>query len=205
MRPTDILFLIPARAGSRRFPGKNKAILEGHPLWELAVLQATQACELLGANQGSVHAQVCVSTDDPEIDLKLQWTFFNRLQRPDHLADDRATSESVALHALEYYPADMVCLLQPTSPLRRRLDIVRCIMMCPAYTTAGGQYANGAVYTCFAEDLRSGFKFTAPYCQHVLMPKERSIDIDLPEDLAHAEEYLCRNMTVSKPRRIEVG
>jgi len=189
----DILFLVPARAGSKRFEGKNRAVFKGKELWCHAASLCHTAAGMFWSHQGKQGLyRVVVSTDDagipaPPDDL---WT---RLQRPDHLATDDATSEAVALHALEHYPADMVCLIQPTSPLRRPLDIVRCVLACPAYTINRdyGLEPTGAVYTHYSEALRAGEKF-GDARGYVPIPDERSIDVDTEEDLHKAIEYAER-------------
>ena len=197
-RRLDVLLVVPARAGSKRFHEKNKATLGGKALWYLAVtccLAVGRLLDILG-----VTWKVVVSSDDEEVltarglDSVLLPVAF--LDRPAHLATDDATSEAVALHALEHYPADMVCLVQPTSPLRIPLDIVRCILACPAYTISRlnlVKYActtpNGAVYTQLSEALKNDEAFNHGW-NFTTMPAERSIDIDLPIDLVKAREYL---------------
>lgn len=117
-----ILALIPARGGSKRLPGKNKRLLGGKPLiaWSIdAAKGVPDICDIL------------VSTDDPEIAriAKAAGTMVPWL-RPQALATDTATSVDVALHALEWYAAnigkvDGLLLLQPTSPFRRRKTVLQ--------------------------------------------------------------------------------
>lgn len=117
-----ILALIPARAGSKRLPGKNKRLLGGKPLvvWSIDVARGiSEICDIV------------VSTDDPEIELiaKTAGAVVPGL-RPHALATDTATSVDVALHALEWYETnigmvDGLLLLQPTSPFRRRETVLR--------------------------------------------------------------------------------
>jgi CMP-N,N'-diacetyllegionaminic acid synthase len=101
--------LIPARGGSKGIPRKNLAPVGGKPLlrWTVEAALAAQALE-----------RVVVSTDDDEIAAAA--ADCEVLRRPAALAADETPMLEVVLHALDSLEAaDAVCLLQPTSPLRR--------------------------------------------------------------------------------------
>ena len=103
-----VLGLIPARGGSKGIPRKNLAPLAGKALLVWTVEAALAAGTL---------ARVVVSTDDDEIAAAAGCEV---LRRPADLAADETPMLDVVLHALaELGPVDAVCLLQPTSPLRR--------------------------------------------------------------------------------------
>ena len=68
--------VIPARAGSKRFPGKNRAELGGVPLWRMAVDKSLQSMD-----------RTIVNTDDPEI---LRDEDYERYERPEHLRDGQS-------------------------------------------------------------------------------------------------------------------
>src|SRR5688500_19184569 len=87
------LFLIPARGGSRRFPGKKHQLLAGIPLVGWAARIARTAAT-------DTDLVVC-STDDPAIATQAQIWGAAVLDRPSELATDDATSLSVALHAID--------------------------------------------------------------------------------------------------------
>lgn len=107
--------VVLARAGSKRLPGKNLRPLGGVPLigWTIA---AAKRAKTLGA--------CWVSTDDPAIAeaaraLGAEAPFL----RPASLSGDEASSADAARHALAEFEsaggkADIVVLLQPTTPLR---------------------------------------------------------------------------------------
>ena len=115
-----VLALIPARAGSKRLPGKNKKILGNKPLISWTI-QASKGIEGI--------CDILVSTDDPSIQkiakssgAKAPWL------RPKKLSSDTASSVKVALHALRWYEkavgkVDGILLLQPTSPFRTKKRI----------------------------------------------------------------------------------
>jgi N-acylneuraminate cytidylyltransferase len=114
------LVVIPARAGSKGIPNKNKKTLHGKPL----IMYTIEAAMCVFSKE-----QICISTDDPEIiQLSKEAGLFVPFVRPAHLSDDSASSADVLLHAIEYYNsidyfADTVILLQPTSPFRNEIHI----------------------------------------------------------------------------------
>ena len=124
-----VLGLVPARGGSKGIPRKNIRPLAGKPLLQYTAEVAAR-CRRLD--------RVILSTDDEEIAAVgracgLDVPFL----RPAELADDTATSLSVVQHALRWCEErddifDAVCLLQPTSPLRRPEDVDACIEMLEA-------------------------------------------------------------------------
>lgn len=116
-----LLYLIPARGGSKGIPGKNIKPFLGKPLICHAIDHARGA--------GASDIDICVSTDSEEIRKVVEDYGLNvPFMRPDNLATDTAGSYEVILHALEWYKEkgvdyDAVVLLQPTSPLRLPEDI----------------------------------------------------------------------------------
>lgn len=115
-----ILALIPARAGSKRLPEKNKKQLGDKPLVAWSIESAKGISEI---------CDILVSTDDPEIvDIAESAGALVPWLRPPELATDTALSVDVALHALDWYETkhgsvDGLLLLQPTSPFRKRKTI----------------------------------------------------------------------------------
>src|ERR1039457_6994070 len=89
------LYLIPARGGSKRLPGKNIKELNGKPL----IYYSIDA-----ARQFAPNADICISSDDSEtIRTVEKYGLQVPFVRPDKLATDHATSFDVIRHALEYY------------------------------------------------------------------------------------------------------
>ncbi len=124
-----VLFLVPARAGSLRIPGKNLREVAGIPLVGHAVRLARAAAALV---PGGPHAVVC-STDDPATaDCARSWGAQVPFLRPRELATASASSVDVALHALDALAAGgrqfrALVLLQPTSPLSEATDIAAAV------------------------------------------------------------------------------
>ncbi len=106
-----VVGLVPARGGSKGIPRKNLVQLAGKSL-----LQWT----LDAAAESRVLTRTVVSTDDEETGGLAQELGVEVLGRPAHLARDDTPMLEVVRHALgELGPADVLVLLQPTSPLRR--------------------------------------------------------------------------------------
>ena len=175
-----VLAVIPARAGSKRCPGKNVREFRGKPLvvWAMEVALASKAMDMV----------VLSSDDDATRSLILDGAFW--MQRDPELASDTATNEDVCRDVLERAGGEFgwVVLLQPTSPLRTVQDIHRTLDAAmyggydAACTYSSSGQKNGAVYACSAGWLRDGKDFTKWYADPYFMPEERSLDIDYPED-----------------------
>lgn len=120
-----VLFLVPARGGSRRVPGKNLRCVAGIPLVGHAIRLARLAAA--GLPDGP-HRVVC-STDDEAIAATARaWGGDVPFIRPEALAADDATSVDVTLHVLSLLEAEgqrfrAVALVQPTSPLTDPADL----------------------------------------------------------------------------------
>jgi len=113
---TTFTAIIPARAGSKRIPRKNLAMVAGRPLiaWTIAAAIAAQRVE-----------RVIVSTDDPEIaTVATEWGAEVPFLRPAYLSTDEARSVDVVVHVIETLRLqEPIVLMQPTSPLRASIDI----------------------------------------------------------------------------------
>ncbi len=110
-----ILYIIPARGGSKGVPRKNVRLLNGKPLIAYSIEMALSVASA---------EDICVTTDDDEvIEVAKSCGLEVPFKRPAHLASDSAGSYEVLLHALAHYESigrryDAVMLLQPTSPFR---------------------------------------------------------------------------------------
>ena len=123
----SILFLIPARGGSKGFPAKNLVRLAGIPLVGRSARVARQAASVLGPG-----CRVVCSTDDPAIaEAARAWGAEVPFLRPAELATDGARTMDVVFHALDALdaPFDALVLLQPTSPLVEAEDVLGAIRL----------------------------------------------------------------------------
>jgi CMP-N,N'-diacetyllegionaminic acid synthase len=225
-----VLAMIPARGGSKGFPGKNLALLGGRSL----IARTVEA-----ARESTYVDRIVVSSDVAEIIAEARAAGAEApFVRPAKLATDEATTTSVVLHALEVLEPrpDYLVLLQPTSPLRTAADVDACIDACvktgaracisvvetpkspllmywrdgagalqPVVPGVGDQarrqdsplayMLNGAVYVARVRNFLADPVFAPVGCIGVIMPRERSIDIDTKEDLIEAEKWLaCRQI-----------
>ena len=118
------LAIITARGGSKGLPGKNIKPLNGYPLIYYTIQSAVNTKEI---------NKVIVSTDDEEIaNVSKKYGADVPFLRPEELAQDSSTSIDVLLHAVDYYENvnefyDLVVLLEPTSPLRKKDDLSNAI------------------------------------------------------------------------------
>jgi CMP-N-acetylneuraminic acid synthetase len=109
------LAIIPARSGSKRLKDKNIKNLNGMPLIAYSILSAMKS---------GVFDRVIVSTDSEKYaEISKYYGAKIDFIRPKHLSSSSAKSIDLIRHAIEYYDSkdiifDVVCLLQPTSPLR---------------------------------------------------------------------------------------
>jgi N-acylneuraminate cytidylyltransferase/CMP-N,N'-diacetyllegionaminic acid synthase len=119
-----ILAVIPARGGSKGLPRKNIKLFLDRPLiaW---TIEATKASKYID--------KTIVSTDDQNI-AKVSRRYGAEIPflRPKRLSRDSSSSEDVAIHSIEYFrnkgiDFDILILLQPTSPLRKHVDIDNAI------------------------------------------------------------------------------
>lgn len=185
-----VLTIIPARSGSKRCPGKNWEKVGGKTLVERAVECANDA-DLLPV----------IVTDEPDRCAGLNAVV---LKEPPEIAAADVEMNRVIHWAQdevdpghERYP---VVLLQPTSPLRYSYDIHGCLRMFNSgvdfdavVSVVGvkeGKHVryehNGAVYVFPGSNAMFGGCLICGRVGFYVMPPERSIDIDTPEDLAEA-------------------
>lgn len=112
-----VVALIPLRGGSKSIPNKNIKNFNGKPLF-LWTLEA--------AYYSQVFDEIWISTEDGAIkelsracDIPVKV-----LDRPESLATDDASTESVMMHFANKVHFDILCLLQATSPLTTADDII---------------------------------------------------------------------------------
>ena len=106
--------VIPARGGSKRFPGKNIHSLNGSPLICHSIEYSLRNSNVVGTY---------VSTDAEDIKSISKSAGAEIIDRPEELAGDYATTASAMKHAVQNLmdngvKFDFVVLLQATNPLR---------------------------------------------------------------------------------------
>jgi len=119
-----ILGIIPARAGSKRLPGKNHRPFLGKPLiwWTINAALTSKYLDM-----------TVVSTDDPVIARVSEESGAKvPFIRPSALSGDASKTFDVVSHAIKFLAErgeefKYVALLQPTSPLRSSGDVDRAV------------------------------------------------------------------------------
>ncbi len=101
--------LIPARGGSKRFPRKNLAVVNGLPMVAYAIRTAKAA---------GVFDRIMVSTEDAEVIDVAKEHGAEVIERPVNIAQDRSTVAEVCVHALEMVPGvELMCCIYATAVL----------------------------------------------------------------------------------------
>jgi N-acylneuraminate cytidylyltransferase/CMP-N,N'-diacetyllegionaminic acid synthase len=123
----EILAIIPARGGSKRVPGKNIRNFCRKPLI---------AWTIEAAKNSNLINRVIVSTNDKKIvAVSKKYGAEVPFIRPEELSTHTATTMAVIEHSLSFmkkrdnYVPDILCVLQPTSPLRNSKHIDEAIKL----------------------------------------------------------------------------
>ena len=121
-----VLGVVPARGGSKGIDRKNVRLLCGKPLLHYTAEAAHAAARL---------SRVILTTDDEQVaECGARCGLEVPFLRPATLAADDTPMLPVIEHVLQWaealnQPWDAVCVLQPTSPLRRPEDIDACVSL----------------------------------------------------------------------------
>lgn len=137
-----MLAIIPARSGSKGLKDKNIKQLNGKPMIAYTIEAAIKS---------GIFDDVIVSTDSQVYaDIATRFGATVPFIRPDYLSNDTATSIDMIIHTIEELSKvgkeyDYFMLLQPTSPLRTKEDIINSTELLFA------KDANSVISICEAE------------------------------------------------------
>lgn len=208
------LGVIPARGGSKGVPRKNIKMIAGKPLIAWTIEEAKRSLLI---------DRFVVSTEDDEIAAISRKFGAEVIRRPVCLASDTATTLSVLQDALKHFTADAIVLLQPTSPIRSKGLIDRCIgkfkaedpenlatgFMCKflEYGTyskrrqdmEGFFYDDGNTYVIKSSLIRNGKMYGKKACK-ILTSREENIEIDDNFDFWLAEQVLLRGRNFGRSK-----
>ena len=201
-----ILGITPARGDSKGIPRKNIKTICGKPLLAWTI-EAALNSKLLD--------DYVVSTEDTEIAQLAKKYGAKVLQRPVELASDETTTLSVLQNVIEQVRADILVLLQATSPVRNDDLIDSCIkrfldsgadslatgFICK-YTEYGKClqrrqdikgffYDDGNVYVIKSTLIKAGDRY-GQKIERVLLDSEQNIDIDDEFGFWLAEQVLLK-------------
>lgn len=207
-----ILGIIPARGGSKGIAGKNIRPVAGKPLIAWTIEAARLAHRL---------DRFVVSTEDNRIARVAQEYGAEVLPRPADLAEDGTSTLAVLQSVLEAIPADVVVVLQPTSPVREDGLIDRCIAqflesgadsLATGFMSKHIEYGksqlrrqdiegffcdDGNVYVIRGDLVAAGDRYGVKI-ERMLIGREQNVDIDEEFDLWLAERILRRRSATSE-------
>jgi CMP-N,N'-diacetyllegionaminic acid synthase len=122
-----MIAIVPARSGSKGLPGKNIKILNGKPMISYTIEEALKSKYI---------SEVIISTDCKEIEaIALKNGAKSYFLRPEYLATDKAKAIDNYIYTIDRLNNDFnfnindFIVLQPTSPLRKDIDIDTAIEM----------------------------------------------------------------------------
>jgi len=122
----SILAIIPARGGSKGLPRKNILPLGGKPLiaWTIDAAKDSEYIDEL----------ILSSDDDEIISIAKKYGCNVPFKRPKRFATDESTTIDVLFHSIQFFKNrsigfDYLVLLEPTSPLRKTIDIDSAIKL----------------------------------------------------------------------------
>jgi len=208
-----ILGVTPARGGSKGLPRKNIKMLCGKPLI---------AWTIEAAKQSKLLDRYVVSTEDKEIAEIAKKYGAEVIPRPPELAADEASTLSVLKDILKKVDADIVVLLQATSPIRNPGLIDYCIkrfldtgsdslatgFVCKYVEYAAPEmrkqelrrqdingffYDDGNVYVIKTDFIKKGDRYGGKI-EKVVLDKEQNVEIDDEFDFWLAEQILKKRL-----------
>jgi CMP-N,N'-diacetyllegionaminic acid synthase len=218
-----VLAIIPARAGSKRIPQKNKRLFLGKPLIQWTIEEALKSLKI---------TKICVTTDDVDI-LSYSNLFptVHFIKRSEELSQDGTSGIDPILDVMAKTTEtfDYVLLLQPTSPLRTACNIDSAIdqlySKCADFLISVRPFAekinhvvcqdlrsdvsllskhvqdqelftlNGAIYIASWGKFISTKNFIQSNTELYLMSAEESVDIDVEDDWQSAERLMSLKIT----------
>lgn len=182
--------IIPARAGSRRIPGKNKRLFYGLPIY---------AYSLLAAVSSRLFDRIVITTDDHDIAANAATYGAEVLWRPPEMARDEVGTQEVtgwALGKLEHTatePFTEACCIYPTAPLLMPSDLQEAYW---ELRNRGTLYAMsvgseplrdaGCFYWGKTFAFRGAHPLIGPWTTMIALPEDRVCDINTEQDWQRA-------------------
>lgn len=205
-----IIGITPARGGSKGISRKNIKMIAGKPLiaWTIETAKRSKLLD-----------RYIVSTEDNEIAVVSRKYGAEVLNRPPELATDEALTEAVLMHVLGIIDADVVVLLQATSPVRNTGLIDDCIkrflstgsdslatgFICKyqeygscdlrRQDIKGFFYDDGNIYIMRADMLKNGDRY-GKKIERVILDREQNVEIDDEFDFWLVEQVLKKRLNL---------
>ena len=118
------LIIIPARSSSQRITNKNLVNINGKPLIYYTINECKKLKKI---------ADICISTDSNKIiNYCKKFKYILIRKRPKKLSSNTTSMNDVILDLIKFFEKanknyKNIILLQPTSPMRKYQDILRCL------------------------------------------------------------------------------
>jgi CMP-N,N'-diacetyllegionaminic acid synthase len=184
-----VVGLITARSGSKGFPDKNIALLNGITLIDHAII---------AGKSSSFIEELYISTDSVEYEKIAVYAGAKSLGlRPESLASDSARSIDVIKNFIEISglnDEDIIVLLQPTSPVRTGKQIDSSVMLHQKY---GESVASVAIV-----DEPNPYKLKVIDEKNTLKPFIRCADSEIPRQELPKSYQLTGGIYVSSVSNI---
>lgn len=121
-----IIALIPARGGSQEIKNKNMVKIKGKPLIYYTIKEAKK-CKLIN--------EIYVSSENKKILKYSESQKVKTINRPKNFSLNKSHPKLLVSHFINFLKKnnyglnDIIIYLQPTSPLRKEIDITKTIMI----------------------------------------------------------------------------
>jgi pseudaminic acid cytidylyltransferase len=182
------LCIIPARGGSKRIPKKNIKSFCNKPLISYSIQTAKKS---------NLFEKIIVSTDSEEIAEMSEKYGAEILYRPDHLADDYASSIDVFEHAINELNKEKkykyACMIYPTAPfleikyLKKGLDKLKNSNACYSFSA-----------TTFDYPIWRSFRIKNNRCEMFWPKNYYKRSQDLEEAYHDAGQFYWKKLSCSK-------
>lgn len=197
-----ILFVVPARGGSKGIPKKNLRRIAGYSLTSWALKFASKYSDL------HFQTDVCLSSDSKEIlDEANKFQRVIKVNRPAIYASDTASDSEVLQHAYSFCSNrtkinyDYVVMLQPTAPSRSHATFGPALLN---HISSQGSYTATWSVSTLHDKFRSEkvIKLSDSSSEFILQRKRtfppRRQDLDL-EYYRNGEFYILDSSTLEDP------
>jgi len=206
---TDVIAIIPARAGSKSILDKNITCLSRHPLIAYSIAAAQLSTEI---------DRVIVSTDSEQYaKIAIKYGAEVPFLRPQEFATDASTDRDFLVHAMEWFDdnesqtAEYWVHLRPTTPLRDPVLIDKAIKTIQqrkdATSLRSGHKASESPFKWFRKDSSGFFKgilAKVNNSESYNLPKETFEDVYIPNGYVDVvrKSYILSNDTIHGERMI---
>jgi CMP-N,N'-diacetyllegionaminic acid synthase len=189
--------IIPVKRRSRRLPEKNIRTFDGAPMFVHSIA---------AAQKSGLFERIVVSTSDSVVVETSRTNGVDVHVRDKKLDQDEARLVDVCTavlesEAVENRTYDLMVLLMATAPLRTAGDIAdgNANPLWPELVQKRAEEVptlrvdNGSTYALHVASFREEKTFYVNNLRAYEMPRDRSVDLDEPEDLALLEFFAARN------------